>query len=64
MIDYKKITLAGAIAGALSGLAHYSLHKDVAGAVTAGLSVALAGGTGIYAQTPTKRTTPRTDINS
>lgn len=63
MIDYRKITLASALSGAVFGFLHYTAHKDLSGAVQTGLSVALAGGTGLYAQTPTKRKTPKTDIN-
>lgn len=59
MIDYRKITLNSAIAGVLAGLAHYQVQKNVAGAVEAGLFVALGHSTGLWNPTPTKRKNPK-----
>lgn len=54
-VDYRKITWNSAIMGALAGLAHYQSHKNLAGAVEAGLLVALGHSTGLYQLTPVRK---------
>jgi fatty-acid desaturase len=63
MIDFKRITLQSAITGVVVGLGHYTTTKDTAGAVQTGLMAVLTYGAGLHAPTPTKRKTPKTDIN-